>query len=165
MQIKGKAHRFEDNVSTDDIIAGKYKNRILDMQELTKHLMENLKPDFYTQFQSGDLIVGGKNFGTGSSREAAPRVILAAGCRAVLARSFARIFFRNSFNVGLLLLECNTESIEDGDFLTIDTERDEVENLSKNTNIPFKPPPHFMTKVINDGGLTAHFKKHGGFVF
>ena len=165
MELTGICHCFGDNVSTDDIIAGKYKNRILDIQELTAHVMENLDPGFADRFKPGDFIVAGKNFGAGSSREVAARLILEAGCAAVLAKSFARIFFRNSFNVGLLLLECDTGPFGKGDKISINLEQGRVVNLKNGVTIEFKPHPLFMKKVLDEGGLVAHFKKHGGFAF
>jgi 3-isopropylmalate/(R)-2-methylmalate dehydratase small subunit len=165
MKLQGRCHRFGDNVTTDDIIAGKYKNRILEVKDLARHLMENLDPEFHHKVGAGDFIVGGRNFGTGSSREAAPAVILAAGVRAVLAQSFARIFYRNSFNLGLLLLECDTEGIGQGDELLVDTDDGTIKNVSRGGKRPFQPPPPFFLKVLAEGGLVAHFKTHGGFSF
>lgn len=165
MKLKGYCHCFGDNVSTDDIIAGKYKNRILDVQELSKHLMENLDPNFCTKFKHDDFIVGGKNFGTGSSRESAPRVITYAGCKAVIAKSFARIFYRNSFNVGLLLLECDTSKFKTGDLITIDTKKGKITNIYRDEITSDKPIPKFMEEIISKGGLLAHFKLHGNYSF
>jgi len=165
MNIQGRCHIFGDNVSTDDIIAGKYKNRILDIGELAAHIMENLDPAFFSNIAQGDFIVGGRNFGVGSSREAAPLVIRAAGIGAVLAKSFARIFYRNSFNIGLLLLECDTGRIEQGDIVSLDTENGVIFNTSQNLTIPFKALPPFVFNVLQEGGLVAHFKKHKGFDF
>ena len=165
MGIKGRVHRFYDNISTDDIIAGKYKNRILDLSELATHAMENLDPEFYSRFTPGDFVVAGSNFGIGSSRETAALVLRQIGCSAVLAKSYARIFYRNSFNVGLRLIECDAEGIQEGDLLTVDLDAGKVHDEQSGLSICFKAPPAFMSKVFEEGGLVAHFKKHGRFAF
>lgn len=165
MVVQGRVHRFHDDISTDDIIAGKYKNRILDLSELATHAMENLNPGFYSGFTPGDFIVAGSNFGTGSSRETAPLVLRKIGCSAVLAQSFARIFYRNSFNVGLRLIECDTQGLQEGDLLTVDFEIGQVRDEGRGLSIRFKAPPAFMSKALEEGGLVAHFKKHGRFAF
>jgi 3-isopropylmalate/(R)-2-methylmalate dehydratase small subunit len=159
MIIRGRVHRFGDSISTDQIIAGKYKNRMSDWKELSTHLFEELVPDFYRKVKEGDLIVAGKNFGCGSSREAAPRVIQKSGVRAILAKSFARIFYRNGFNIGLPLIECDTSSISDGSELLVDLGKGQVENITDGAEISFKPIPAFMLQILLDGGLVSHFKK------
>jgi 3-isopropylmalate/(R)-2-methylmalate dehydratase small subunit len=165
MLLKGKAHRFGESINTDYIISGRYKFKIQDPHELAKHLMEDLRPDFYKQISKGDFIVADKNFGCGSSREQAPLAIKYAGISAVLARSFARIFFRNAINLGLLLIECDTSSIEGHDRLEVDTDKGVVFNRSKNNSINITPIPAFMSEILKDGGVIEHFKKHGGFKF
>ncbi len=165
MKFQGKAHKFVSDVNTDYIISGRYKFKIQDPKELAKHVMEDLVPDFYKKVQKGDFIIAGRNFGCGSSREQAPLAIKYAGISAVLAKSFARIFFRNSINVGLMLLECDTGKISDGDFLTVDVKTGCIYNKTKNEEIPIKPLPDFMLKILKDGGLVNHFKKHKGFKF
>ncbi len=165
MKLQGKAHKFGDNVNTDYIISGRYKFKIQDPNELAKHLMEDLEPDFYKKIKKGDFIVAGRNFGCGSSREQAPLAIKHAGVRAVLAKSFARIFFRNSINIGLMLLECDTDAISDGDYLVVNIKEGLVYNKIKNTKISIRPLPDFMLKILKDGGLVSHFKKHKGFKF
>jgi 3-isopropylmalate/(R)-2-methylmalate dehydratase small subunit len=165
MILHGKAHRFGESINTDYIISGRYKFKIQDPHELAKHLMEDLKPDFYKQISKGDFIVADKNFGCGSSREQAPLAIKYAGISAVLARSFARIFFRNAINLGLLLIECDTSSIEEHDRLEVDTDKGVVFNRSKNNSINITPIPAFMSEILKDGGVIEHFKKHGGFKF
>ncbi|NQT94812.1 MAG: 3-isopropylmalate dehydratase, partial [Candidatus Omnitrophica bacterium] len=120
MKLKGKAHKFGNAINTDYIISGRYKFKIQDPKELAKHLMEDIRPDFYKSVKKGDLLVAGKNFGCGSSREQAPLAIKYAGISAVVAESFARIFFRNAINLGLLLIECNTKTIKEGDSLEVD---------------------------------------------
>ena len=131
MQLIGYAHKFGDNVNTDYIISGKYKFATIDMNELVVHLMEDLRPNFYYEIKKGDFIVAGENFGCGSSREQAPLVIKQAGIGAVLAKSFARIFFRNAINIGLPAIEVSTDSIEEGDSLKVDLEKGIVENITK----------------------------------
>lgn len=163
MVLKGKAHKFGDDINTDYIISGKYKFKTLDMKELATHLMEDIDPDFYKKVKEGDLIVGGKNFGCGSSREQAPLVIKHAGIPAVVARSFARIFFRNAINVGLVLVEADTGVIENGDELELDVEKGEVRNLTKKTMVKSSVLPDFMLKIIKAGGVVNYIKKNKGF--
>lgn len=163
MELKGKAHKFGDDVNTDYIISGKYKFKTLDMGELAKHAMEDLDPQFSRKVQAGDFIVGGRNFGCGSSREQAPLVVKAAGIGAVLAKSFARIFFRNAINIGLPVIECNTDNIESGDVLVVDFEKGNLKNLRSGEEIKIKALPQVMITILNDGGLVEHFKKHRGY--
>lgn len=163
MQFSGKAHKFGDDVNTDYIISGKYKFKTLDMKLLAKHVMEDLDPGFYEKVADGDFIVGGANFGCGSSREQAPLAIKYADVGAVLAKSFARIFYRNAINTGLPVVECDTDLIGPGDELSVDLTSGIITNRTKGTAIPIKPLPEVMIKILNDGGLAAHFKKHGGF--
>lgn len=165
MQFNGKAHKFGNDVNTDYIISGKYKFKTLDMKELAKHVMEDLDPDFYQKVSSGDFIVGGSNFGCGSSREQAPLAIKYADVSAVLAKSFARIFYRNAINTGLPVVECDTDQIEQGDEITVNLADGMISNITKGTTIPIKPLPSVMIKILNDGGLAAHFRKYGGFNF
>ncbi|QLH75617.1 MAG: 3-isopropylmalate dehydratase small subunit [Methanomassiliicoccales archaeon] len=161
--MNGRAHRFGDNINTDYIISGKYKFKSTDMKELATHLMEDIRPGFHKEISKGNFIVGGQNFGMGSSREQAPLVIQAAGISAVLARSFARIFFRNCINVGLPVIECDTSQIDEGDELDVDLERGIVLNRTKGIEIKAVPLPPVMVKILNDGGLAEHFKRYGGF--
>ncbi|WP_031515545.1 3-isopropylmalate dehydratase small subunit [Desulfofalx alkaliphila] len=164
MQMTGKAHKFDmDDINTDYIISGKYKFKTLDMKELAKHVMEDLDPHFYSKITAGDFIVGGNNFGCGSSREQAPLAIKYADISLVLAKSFARIFYRNAINTGLPLVECDTDQIDAGDKLEVDLSAGVVKNLTKGIEIKTKPLPDVMIKILNDGGLAAHFRKHGGF--
>jgi 3-isopropylmalate/(R)-2-methylmalate dehydratase small subunit len=122
MELRGKAHCFGNDVNTDYIISGKYKFKTLDMKELAKHVMEDLDPDFAERVQPGDFVVAGSNFGCGSSREQAPLALLNAGVGAVLAKSFARIFYRNAINTGLPVVVCDTGLIDAGDELVVDLE-------------------------------------------
>ncbi len=163
MELRGKAHCFGDDVNTDYIISGKYKFKTLDMKELAKHVMEDLDPDFARKVQPGDFVVAGRNFGCGSSREQAPLALLNAGVGAVLAQSFARIFYRNAINTGLPVVVCDTSSIESGDELVVDLEKGLLQNLTKGKEIPIKPLPPVMLKILSDGGLAAHFRKYGTF--
>lgn len=163
MELKGKAHKFGDNVNTDYIISGKYKFKTLDMNELAQHLMEDLDERFIEKVSPGDFIVAGSNFGCGSSREQAPLVIKAAGIGAVLGKSFARIFYRNAINIGLPVVECDTDKIDADDMLLVDFEEGFIKNLSKNVEIEINPLPPVMIKILGDGGLVEHFKKHHGF--
>jgi 3-isopropylmalate/(R)-2-methylmalate dehydratase small subunit len=163
MKLNGRAHCFGNDVNTDYIISGKYKFKTLDMKELASHVMEDLDPDFARKVQPGDFVVAGRNFGCGSSREQAPLALLNAGVGAVLAASFARIFYRNAINTGLPVVECDTAGISDGDELLADMEGGVLRNLTRGTEIPIKPLPAFMLKVLSDGGLAAHFVKYGTF--
>jgi 3-isopropylmalate/(R)-2-methylmalate dehydratase small subunit len=165
MKIQGRAHKFGSDVNTDYIISGKYKFKTLNMDDLARHVMEDLDPDFYHKIRQGDFIVAGANFGCGSSREQAPLAIKHARIGAVLAKSFARIFFRNAINTGLPVVECDTDQIKPGDELVVDLAAGEIENRSRRVKIPVKPLPPVMLKILADGGLVAHFKKHGGFNF
>jgi 3-isopropylmalate/(R)-2-methylmalate dehydratase small subunit len=162
VKIEGQAIKLGDNINTDFIISGRYKFSITDMKELSKHIMEDIDPDFPKKIIPGrSIIVAGKNFGMGSSREQAPLVIKGAGIVAVLAQSFARIFFRNSFNIGLLLVETETKDIAKDDSLEIDLDNGKVKNISKNKVSSIKPLPHFMQEFLKEGGVVNYIKKHG----
>ncbi|PIS31656.1 3-isopropylmalate dehydratase [Candidatus Saganbacteria bacterium CG08_land_8_20_14_0_20_45_16] len=165
MIIKGKARRFkqDNDINTDYIISGRYKFKIQDPVELAKHVMEDLDPNFYNRIEKGDFIVTGRNFGCGSSREQAPMAIKYAGISAVLSKSFARIFYRNCYNLGLPAVEVNTDGIDDGDELELDLETGILKNKTKNQEIKVAPLPPTMQTLLADGGLVEHFKKHGGF--
>jgi len=163
MLLRGRAHIFGNDINTDYIIASKYKSSTTDMKEMARHVMEDAAPDFAGKIKPGDFIVAGTNFGCGSSRETAPRVIKAAGLSAVLAKGFARIFFRNAINIGLPVIECDTAGIREGDELEADLGAGVVRNLSRGTQIAVAPLPPVMLELLNDGGLAEHFKKHGAF--
>lgn len=163
MRLMGRAHTFGNDINTDYIIASKYKSLITDPIELSKHVMEDADPNFYSRLVPGDFIVAGSNFGMGSSRETAPRVIKDAGVAAVLAKGFARIFFRNSINVGLPAVECDTSRIEQGDTLEVDLVAGVVRNVDKGVDIGIVQLPAVMLELLNDGGLVEHFKKYGTF--
>jgi len=161
--LKGKSWKFGDNISTDHITPGRYFHLRSDLPELAKHVLEDADENFAASMSPGDFVVGGGNFGLGSSREHAPTIIKIAGVSAVLAKSFARIFFRNSINVGLPVLICDTDKIDAGDDLEVDLESGIIKNLSNGEELEFKPLPPTMIKILNDGGLLAHIQKHGDF--
>ena len=165
MKFAGRACRFtpNDNINTDYIISGRYKFKIDDMNELAKHVMEDIDPEFAKKVQNGDIIVAGRNFGCGSSREQAPRALKAAGVSAVVAKSYARIFYRSSFNVGLPSMECNTDTIKAGDSISVNLDSGEVLVIGTGEKIQSAPIPRTMQTLLTDGGLIPHLKKHGGF--
>ncbi len=163
MILKGNAWKFGDDISTDHIAPGRLFHLRTNLPELAKHVMEDADPEFASSVQPGDFIVGGRNFGLGSSREHAPTIIKLAGVGAVLAESFARIFYRNAINVGLPVIICDTSRVSAGDTLEVDVGRGTVRNLTGGTDIKVKPLPPVMLKILEDGGLVAHFKKHRGF--
>lgn len=156
--VKGKVWKFGDNINTDDIIAARYLNTI-DEKQLAAHCMETIMPDFPKKVQKGDIIVGGANFGCGSSREHAPVAIKGCGISAVVAKSFARIFLRNSINIGLPVIELSeTDKIEEGDELEIDFENGIIKNITKNTSYKFTKYPEFLQDIIRNGGLIEWVK-------
>ena len=161
--LKGKAWKFGDDISTDHIAPGRYFHLRSDLPELAKHVLEDADPEFASRMSAGDFVVGGNNFGLGSSREHAPTIIHLAGVSAVLGKSFARIFFRNSINVGLPVLICDTDQFDAGDELEVDLETGRIKDLTNGKELEFKPLPPTMIKILNDGGLVSHIKKHGDF--
>ena len=161
--LKGKSFKFGDSISTDLIAPGRYFHLRSNMSELAKHVLEDADPEFAKKIKPGDFVVGGKNFGLGSSREHAPAIIKIAGAGAVLAKSFARIFFRNCINVGLPALVCDTDRIGDGDLLEVNLGNGKVINITRNLEINFNPLPEVMIKILSDGGLAEHIKKNRGF--
>jgi 3-isopropylmalate/(R)-2-methylmalate dehydratase small subunit len=160
---EGFAWKFGDDISTDHIAPGRLFHLRTNLPELAKHVLEDAREDFALNMKKGDFVVGGKNFGLGSSREHAPTIIKIAGVNGVLAKSFARIFFRNAINIGLLLIECNTDLIDEGDKLEVDLKKGLVKNFNKDIEIPVTPLPDIMIKILNDGGLAEHIQKHGDF--
>jgi len=163
MILKGKAFKFGDDISTDLIVPGRYFHLRSNLEELTKHVMEDADPEFYSKIKPGDFIVAGNNFGLGSSREHAPTIIKLAGIGAVIARSLARIFFRNAINIGLPVIECETKNIDQGDELELDLEKGRLVNLTKGITQDFSHLPKVMTNILQDGGLIEHIRKHGDF--
>jgi len=157
--------KVQDNINTDYVISGRYKFRIQDPKELSKHIFEDIDPEFASRVKKGDILVAGENFGCGSSREQAPQSLKAGGFYAVAAKSFARIFYRNAFNIGLLLVECDTGFIDDGDTLELDIDNGKLKDISKGLSFDTKPIPGVMRKLLEDGGVIEHFKKYGGFKF
>jgi 3-isopropylmalate/(R)-2-methylmalate dehydratase small subunit len=164
VSIRAKASKFGDDVNTDYIISGKYKFKSNDMAEMAHHAMEELDPQYYERVsKDGGILVAGSNFGCGSSREQAPLVLIHSNTKAVVAKSFARIFFRNAINTGLAVIECDTDGIDAGDELEIDLESGILRNLTKDESLRFPSLPPVMARLLADGGLVAHFNKNGGF--
>lgn len=161
MRIEGKAVKLGDDINTDFIISGRYKFSITDIKELSKHIMEDIDPEFPKKITPGkSIIVAGSNFGMGSSREQAPLVIKECGIVAVIAKSFARIFYRNGFNIGLPLIETDTDRISENDELDIDLDKGTVRNISQNKDLTFSPIPAFMQELLKEGGIVNYFNKH-----
>ncbi|MDA8096538.1 MAG: 3-isopropylmalate dehydratase small subunit [Desulforudis sp.] len=163
MQLEGKTWKFGDNIDTDQIIPARYLNTS-DPAELAKHCMEDADAGFAAAVSPGDIIVGGSNFGCGSSREHAPISIKSAGVSCVIAASFARIFYRNAFNIGLPILECAeaVEGISQGDEVAVDAGTGTIKNLTRGKEYQAKPIPPFMQEVIAAGGLIEHVKRKLG---
>jgi len=163
MAIHGKAIKFGDNVDTDVILPGQYLV-LTDPTELAKHAMEGIDPTFTKKTQEGAIIVAGKNFGCGSSREQAPIALKHAGVKCVLAESFARIFYRNAITIGLPVLECPEVSskVAGGDELIVNLGAGEVKNKSKNLVLQATKLPEFIMEILNDGGLIEHLRKRVG---
>ena len=160
--LRGRAWKFGDNVSTDHITPGRYFHLRSKIEELAKHVMEDADPEFMKKFKPGDFVVAGKNFGMGSSREHAPLALKVAGVSAVLAKSFARIFYRNAINVGLPVLIVDTDPIDSGDVLEVDLGSGIVRDLTKNIELKAKPLPEFMLNILKAGGLVEYVKTYGG---
>ena len=159
MKLKGKAHKYGANIDTDAIIPARYLN-ISEPAELAQHCMEGIDTDFLNRVKPGDIIVATTNFGCGSSREHASIAIKASGISCVIARSFARIFFRNAINIGLPLLECaQADEIEQGDELEVALEKGEVRNITRDRLFRAEPYPDFMLEIISAGGLIEHTRK------
>lgn len=164
MEIKrGKAFKFGDGISTDHIAPGRLFHLRSNLEEFSKHVLEDADPEFASKMQKGDFVVAGNNFGLGSSREHAPQIIKIAGVGAVIAKSFARIFYRNAINIGLLLIECDTDKIDAGDELELDVKNGILKDVTKGLEIKITPLPDVMIKLLGDGGLIEHLKKHGDF--
>ncbi len=159
MKAEGKVIKYGDNIDTDVIIPARYLNTSLP-EELAKHCMEDIDKDFVNKVQNGDIMVGGANFGCGSSREHAPIAIKASGISCVIAESFARIFFRNSINIGLPILECPEASkdIEPGDTVEVNFDSGVITNKTKNRTYQAAAFPPFMQELINAGGLVKYIK-------
>ena len=160
MKTNGKVHKYGDNIDTDVIIPARYLNTA-DHKELAAHCMEDIDKDFVKKVKAGDIMVGGANFGCGSSREHAPIAIKNSGISCVIAATFARIFFRNSINIGLAILECPeaSEKIADGDEVSIDFDTGVITNITKNETYKAEPFPEFVKKIIDADGLLNSLKK------
>jgi 3-isopropylmalate dehydratase small subunit len=160
--IQAKSWVYGDNIDTDRIIPGKY-TKTLDMSSLAEHVMEDLDPDFHQKFGKGDIVVAGDNFGCGSSREQAPVALKAAGVSCVIAKFYARIFFRNAINIGLPVLEIPDHDIETGDVLEINLEEGKVFNKTKNKIYNSTKLPKVMMDIVSKGGLVEYLKKYGDY--
>jgi 3-isopropylmalate/(R)-2-methylmalate dehydratase small subunit len=160
MTLKGKVFKYGENVDTDAIIPARYLN-VSEPDQLAEHCMEDIDPDFVNKVEPGDIIVATTNFGCGSSREHAPIAIKASGVSCVIARTFARIFFRNAINIGLPLLECPeaVDATDAGDLLEVDLEKGEITNITKGKTFTAEPYPEFMSELIAAGGLIEYTKK------
>jgi 3-isopropylmalate/(R)-2-methylmalate dehydratase small subunit len=158
---------FPRDTNTDEMIAGKYKYDELDINKLAVHSFESIDPNFYadTKKLNAPIIVAGVNFGCGSSREQAPQVLKACGISCILAESFARIFYRNGYNIGLPLIECKdiSKSVSQADRLKVDFDNGTILNLSTHENYSFKPIPIFMQELLKAGGLMNYLRRYGGY--
>jgi len=161
--LTGRAFKFGESISTDHIIPGRYAHLRSDLSELAKHVLEDADPTFASRVKAGDFIVAGSNFGLGSSREHAPLVIKMAGVSAILAKSVARLFFRNAINQGLPVLICNTDKINDGDELEVDLASGTVQDITKGTELKISKMPEVMLHILKEGGLIPYIQKYGGF--
>lgn len=156
----GKTHVYGDNIDTDRIIPGKY-TKTLDTSQLVAHVLEDLDPEFRNNVQVGDILVAGENFGTGSSREQAPVAIKASGISVIIARSYARIFYRNAINIGLPVVEIPDHNIENGQEVDVDLVAGVVTNLATGDSFKASKMPQVMIDILNEGGLINYLKKHG----
>jgi 3-isopropylmalate/(R)-2-methylmalate dehydratase small subunit len=161
--LKGKAIKLGDNISTDDIIPGRFAHLRSNLPELAKHVLEDAAPEFAAKVKSGDFLVGGKNLGLGSSREHAPVVIKMSGVGAILAKSAARIFFRNAINQGLPVLLCDTDKIGDGDELEINLTGGMIANLTSGITLSCSKMPPIMSAILKEGGLIPYIQKNKDF--
>ena len=161
--LGGRVFKFGDGISTDHIIPGRYAHLRSDLPELAKHVLEDADDTFAARVRQGDFVVGGSNFGLGSSREHAPLVIKMAGVSAVLAKSVARIFFRNAINQGLPVLICDTDSINDGDELEIDLAGGAIKDITNGSQLTFGRIPGVMLRILDQGGLIPYIQKYGDF--
>ena len=157
-EIKGKVWNFGDNIDTDVIIPGRYL-RTFDEKELAVHVLEGERADFTKGVQKGDIMLAGDNFGCGSSRVQAAVAIKAAGVDVIIAKSFARIFYRNAINIGLPVVTADIEA-DDGDILSVDLEEGIIENQTKNTQVEIQPFNDFMFEILSDGGIVEHYLKN-----
>ena len=154
--MRGKAFKFGDNISTDHIAPGRLFHLRSNLPEFAKHVLEDADPEFASKMKKGDFVVAGSNFGLGSSREHAPQIIKIAGVGAVIAKSFARIFYRNAINIGLPVIVSDIEA-NDGDILSIDLSKGELINETTGESKTFEPFKEFMLEILEDGGLVNHY--------
>ena len=155
-----KAYKYGDDVNTDVIFPGKYTYTVTDPKDMAKHAMEDIDPDFVSTVETGDIIVAGKNFGCGSSREQAAICLKENGVPVIIAKSFSRIFYRNAINAGIAAVtSADTEAIEHGDEVEVDIASGTLLDKTKGVTIQFNPVPSFMMKILEDGGLVPHVKK------
>lgn len=161
--LEGRAFKFGDNISTDHIVPGRLAHLRSNLPELAKHVLEDADATFASRVEPGDFLVAGVNFGLGSSREHAAMVIKMAGISAVLAKSVARIFFRNAINLGLPVLICDTDGIDDGDELHIDLAAGTIRDITNGSQLTFKKIPEIMLRILDEGGLMPYIKKYGDF--
>ena len=161
--LTGRVFKFGDSISTDHITPGRLAHLRSNLPELAKHVLEDADPTFASKVRKGDFIVAGSNFGLGSSREHAPLVIKMAGVSAILAKSVARIFFRNAINLGLPVLICDTDKINDGDELEVDLAAGTIKDITNGNQLTFGKIPEMMLRILDEGGLIPYIKKHGGF--
>lgn len=165
LELEGRARVFGDNVNTDAIIRSQRKRDTIDLDVLRQWLFETSSPEFASSVRAGDILVAGRNFGCGSAMEVAATVVLAAGIRAVVAQSVARAYYRNSINNGLLLVECDTRGIAEGDTIRVVVRpgSSEVFHVATGTTLVGAPLPGMMLEIVEAGGLTAYIRQHGGF--
>ncbi|MFA5389506.1 MAG: 3-isopropylmalate dehydratase [Candidatus Omnitrophota bacterium] len=160
--MRAIAYKFGNDINTDLIISGRYKFSITDPHHLAKHVFEDIDPEFYKKAGKGEFfVVAGTNFGCGSSREQAPMALKYAGCRAVIAKSFARIFYRNAFNLGLPLIECDTGKIKKDDIIDLDLEAGVIVGPRKQYTLHIKPFTKFQKDLVEAGGIINYYKKYG----
>ena len=162
MVFKGRVWKFGDNISTDHIIPGRFYHLRSNLDELKKHVFEDIYPGFYKKVKKGDIIIGGKNFGLGSSREHAPLVIKMAGIDAVIANSFARIFYRNAINVGLAAIICGVDGVDEGNILEVKVDEGVLFDKTNGKEKRFSPLTSIMRDILHEGGLDHYIRKHGG---
>ncbi len=164
MILKGRVFKFGDSINTDWIISGRYKFAITDMKELCRYLFEDIRPNFYKEISIGSsIIVAGINFGMGSSREQAPWVLKEAGIICVIAKSFARIFYRNAFNIGLPLIEADTSRFREKDNLVVEVDKGIIKRVGDGLVVKFSPFDSFHKELIRLGGIIKYLKKHHNF--
>ncbi|KJS23641.1 MAG: hypothetical protein VR72_00590 [Clostridiaceae bacterium BRH_c20a] len=160
-QLKGKVHKFGDDITADYIFAGKHRAKAENVLDLKDYVFNEIRPGFAKTVTQGDILVAGENFGLGSSREHATTLIKALGIEAILAKSFARIFYRNCINIGLPVIECETDLINESDIIIVDLKKGTVNDLSTNQSMNFRPVPESLWQILECGGLVNYLKKIG----